>query len=65
MSAPLVDRGPTLSAPLQDLGIEITAPITPPYEEILTPKALRFLARLSQRFEDRRQELFELRVERQ
>ncbi len=65
MSAPLVDRGPTPSTPLQDLGVKITAPIAPPYEEILSLEALRFLARLSHRFEHRRQELLELRVERQ
>src|SRR6185436_2859334 len=45
--------------------IEITGQVTPAFAEILTPQALRFVATLSQAFEDRRQALLQRRVERQ
>jgi malate synthase len=38
-------------------GVEIKAPINPGYEEILTPQALTFVARLHRTFGDRRREL--------
>ncbi|MBI3473790.1 MAG: malate synthase A [Candidatus Solibacter usitatus] len=46
-------------------GILINAPVTPAYAAILTPEALRFVARLSAQFEGRRQELLAARAERQ
>jgi malate synthase len=45
--------------------IEIAGQVTPAFAEILTPQALRFVATLSQAFEDRRQALLQKRVERQ
>jgi malate synthase len=46
-------------------GVLITAPMHPRFEEILTPQALEFVAKLHRRFEPRRQELLAARVERQ
>ena len=42
---------PRLSAAL------VTAPVTPEFAEILTPRALEFLARLQRRFNTQRREL--------
>jgi malate synthase len=42
-------------------GIDITADITPEYTEILTPRALDFVANLARQFEPRRQELLQQR----
>ena len=38
-------------------GVQITGPINARYEEILTPEALAFVAKLHRAFEPRRQEL--------
>jgi len=46
-------------------GIEITGPISSEFAEILTPEALNFVAKLARTFEGRRQELLQLRVQRQ
>ena len=46
-------------------GVQINAPIGARYEEILTPEALEFVAKLHRAFEPRRQELLKKRVERQ
>ena len=45
--------------------VKITGPATPSAERVLTADALRFLAELHRRFEPRRQELLQRRVERQ
>ncbi|MFZ9646393.1 MAG: malate synthase A, partial [Fluviibacter sp.] len=46
-------------------GVQITGPINARYEEILTPEALEFVAKLHRAFEPRRQELLKARIERQ
>jgi malate synthase len=46
-------------------GVEIIAPLTPEYRAILTPEALDFVALLVRRFSSRREELLNLRRERQ
>jgi malate synthase len=46
-------------------GVEITAPVSTEFAEILTPQALRFLAKLHRQFEPRRQELLARRAARQ
>src|SRR5580700_5315572 len=46
-------------------GIEIRGPIAENFSEILTPEALRFVARLQREFNARRQELLERRERRQ
>jgi malate synthase len=46
-------------------GVQIDAPLHPRFEEILTPEALAFVARLHRAFEPRRQELLKARVDRQ
>ena len=46
-------------------GMEITGRISAGYEEILTPEALRLLARLEREFGPRRRQLLQARVERQ
>ncbi|GGK13859.1 malate synthase [Caldalkalibacillus thermarum] len=46
-------------------GVQINAPVTPAYAEILTPEALKFMAKLVRAFADRRDELLKRRVERQ
>jgi len=45
--------------------IAIEAPVTGEYEEILTPEATRFVVELHRKFEARRRELLQRRVERQ
>jgi len=53
----------------QDTGVagklEITAELEPGFDEILTPEALTFLTALQERFNTRRKELLEKRMERQ
>jgi malate synthase len=44
-------------------GVEIRAPSGPRYDEILTPPALEFVAKLARSFEDRRRELLARRGE--
>jgi malate synthase len=46
-------------------GVQVNAPIHPRFEEILTPEALAFVAKLHRAFEPRRQELLEARLARQ
>jgi len=46
-------------------GVVISAPLHPRFDEILTPDALAFVARLHRAFEARRQELLKARVARQ
>jgi malate synthase len=46
-------------------GMQINAPLHPRFDEILTPEALAFVAKLHRAFEPRRQELLKKRVERQ
>src|SRR5258708_21430378 len=46
-------------------GIEIRGPIAENFSEILTPDALRFVARLQREFNGRRKELLEWREKRQ
>ncbi len=46
-------------------GVHVNAPIHPRFDEILTPEALAFLAKLHRAFEPRRQELLRKRIERQ
>ena len=46
-------------------GVQINAPIGARYEEILTPEALAFVAKLHRAFEPRRQELLQMRIDRQ
>src|SRR5512135_2196062 len=46
-------------------GVQINAPLHPRFDEILTPEALAFVAKLHRAFEPRRQELLRARVARQ
>src|SRR5258708_13581652 len=46
-------------------GVEILGDLTPPYKEILTPEAIRFLASLARRFESTRAERLAARVKKQ
>src|SRR5437660_3184465 len=46
-------------------GVQILGEMTPAYSEILTPEAIRFLAKLAQRFEPTRQERLAARVKKQ
>ena len=46
-------------------GVQINAPMHPRFDEILTPEALAFVAKLHRAFEPRRKELLAKRVERQ
>lgn len=50
---------------IKDNGIEVKAPVTDAFREILTPDALRFVAALARKFEDRRQGVLSLRKQRQ
>src|SRR2546429_9516015 len=46
-------------------GMEIRGPVTPEYDDILTPEALAFVAKLERAFRDTRAELLRKRAERQ
>jgi malate synthase len=46
-------------------GVQILAPVSPEFNEILTPEAIGFVARLSRKFEARRQKLLARRATRQ
>ena len=46
-------------------GIAILGPIPAAYEQILTPQAITFVAKLARKFENRRRELMTQRVKRQ
>jgi malate synthase len=65
MEATSADQRETLNAALRQEGIQVLAPVAGPAAEILTPEALRFVARLSRRFEPTRAELLARRVETQ
>ncbi len=52
-------------AALAKEGIEVLGPVRPPYDEILTPDALRLVASLQRAFGARREELLARRVEAQ
>src|SRR5579864_6184087 len=49
----------------RELDLQITRPVSPAQAEILSPEALKFVARLASEFEDRRQELLARRQVRQ
>jgi malate synthase len=55
----MVNSGPQLA------GVAIDVPVDPQYEEILSSQAINFLAELHRRFDSRRRELLERRVQRQ
>ena len=64
--------GPLLQDPALDLNralhaerIEVLAPVSAEMAEILTPEALRFVAKLSRRFSATREALLQKRVQRQ
>jgi malate synthase len=65
MATSSIDFADGLNGSLRSDGIEIRGPVTAEYAEILTPEALRFLARLSRRFEATRQERLAARVKKQ
>ena len=46
-------------------GLEIRGPMRPGYDEIFTPEACAFMAKLAREFEPRRWELLARRIERQ
>src|SRR5512137_2069122 len=52
-------------ATLAKEGVEVLGPVAPPYDEVLTPEALRFVASLQRAFGARREELLARRVEAQ
>jgi malate synthase len=55
-----------MSSPSQKFdGIEIKGPISEPFLQILTPEALRFVARIQREFNARRKELLQRREQRQ
>lgn len=59
------DRRDELNQRLDADGIQVRGPVPPEFADILTPEALRFVARLARAFEGRRQELLRWREERQ
>lgn len=65
MATTKADMKNVFNESMKEEGLEIKGTITEAYREILTPAALRFLAKLARAFEDRRRELLRLRVERQ
>ncbi|HEX8963716.1 MAG TPA: malate synthase A [Rhodocyclaceae bacterium] len=54
-----------MNYPFPPAGIQINGEMQPRFDEILTPEALAFLAKLHRAFEPRRQELLKARVARQ
>jgi malate synthase len=54
-----------MSTPSYAAGVEFTVPIAPEYEQILTPGAVAFVARLARTFGSERARLLQRRVERQ
>ena len=52
-------------SPTLPQGVAINAEIHPRFDEILTPDALAFVAKLHRAFESRRQELLKARIARQ
>lgn len=61
----MADYREQLNQQLQSEGIEIRAEVPPAYAEVLTPDALRFVAKLVRAFNPRRKELLQMREERQ
>lgn len=61
----IITRGDLNSMSTQTTGIQIVGTLKPGYEEILTPKALKFLEEIETRFGARRKELLEMRQKRQ
>ncbi len=59
------DLSDKLNAELSREGISVAAPVTEQYLEVLTPDALRFIARLSRQFSATRNALLQKRRERQ
>ncbi|HET8881126.1 MAG TPA: hypothetical protein VFM56_03040, partial [Solimonas sp.] len=64
IAARFSDRSFSMSLKLP-AGMQINAPIEARFDEILTPEALEFVAKLHRAFEPRRQELLKKRIERQ
>ncbi|PTM59762.1 malate synthase [Desmospora activa DSM 45169] len=52
-------------SPPHPAGVKVNGPVTAAFAEILTPAALSFVAKLSRRFSDRRDQLLQWRMERQ
>ena len=61
----MVSREKSFGVALSQEGVEVGGAVTEAYLEILTQEALRFLAELARKFEDRRRELLEHRAVRQ
>ena len=57
--------GTTVTAPVNVGGLELRAVISEEYRNILNPEACRFVVRLAETFEDRRQALLAARAIRQ
>lgn len=64
-TAAVDNRSESLNSLLEKEGIRVTGETTSSFAEILTPEALRFVARLQRRFGPTREELLQKRVERQ
>jgi malate synthase len=65
MATTSTDLSAALNGSLSSDGVQIRGPVSGAYAEILTPEALRFVAKLSRRFEPTRQERLAARVKRQ
>ncbi|MBI4444494.1 MAG: malate synthase A [Acidobacteria bacterium] len=65
MSTSVPVSGEGFAEVLRREGIEARAPLPEAYQGVLTPEALRFVARLARRFEERRLEVLERRRARQ
>src|SRR5690349_3292324 len=63
--ATVQDPAPDLNRALHAERIEVLAPVSAEMAEILTPEALRFIAKLSRRFSPTREALLQKRVQRQ
>jgi hypothetical protein len=59
------DPAPELNRALSAERIEVLAPVSAEMAEILTPEALRFVAKLARRFSATREALLQARVQRQ
>ena len=64
MATPAAGLQQQLNESLAAEGIEIQGRVTAEYAEILTPEALRFLAKMAREFEPTRRELLDRRVAR-
>jgi len=65
MATTSTDLSAALNSSLTSDGVQILGPVSGPYAEILTPDALRFVAKLARRFEPTRQERLAARVKKQ